>query len=211
MVVGPAGDRAGSPARISSSARAWALAMTWRGVGLEVGPERLAEADRLAGDDVHQRAALEAGEDGRVELLGPVLRCTWTIPPRGPAQGLVRGRGDEVGHRDRVGVQAGGDQAGDVGHVDEEDRADLAGDLGDPVEVDRPRVGAGAGQDQLRLVLAGQLGEPVVVDPLGLRVERRSRRRDTSGPRSSASSRGSGGRPGPGPSPGRCRRSPGTA
>ena len=131
-------------------------------------------------------------------------------PAARAAQGLVRGGRDEVGHRH--GARDAGRAAtrpGDVRHVDEEDRADLAGDLGDPVEVDRPRIGAGAGQDQLRLVLAGQRGELVVVDPLGLGVDAVADRRDTSGPRSSASCRASGGRPGPGPSPGRCRRSRG--
>ena len=83
----------------------------------------------------------------------------------------MRGRRDEVGDRDRVRVQAGGHQAGDVRHVDEDQGADLAGHLGDPVEVDLPRIGAGAGEDQLGPVLAGQLGDLVVVDPLGLRVD----------------------------------------
>ena len=46
-----------------------------RRVVLEVGQERLAEADRLARDDVIERAALEAGEDRRIELLGPRLPC----------------------------------------------------------------------------------------------------------------------------------------
>ena len=43
------------------------------GVDLEVRPQRLAEGDRLGGDDMHQRAALQAGEDRRVDLLGDRL------------------------------------------------------------------------------------------------------------------------------------------
>ena len=39
------------------------------GVGLEVGAQRLAERDRLGGDDVHQRTALDAGEHRGVDPL----------------------------------------------------------------------------------------------------------------------------------------------
>src|SRR5687768_18270542 len=40
-------------------------------------------------------------------------------------------RRDDVGVRERAGVDACGDQAGDVGHVDEQERPDAVGDLGD--------------------------------------------------------------------------------
>src|SRR5206468_674218 len=43
------------------------------GVPLELRPQRLAEGDRLGGDDVHQRAALAAGEDTAVDRLGEGL------------------------------------------------------------------------------------------------------------------------------------------
>ena len=43
------------------------------GVELEIGLERLAEGDGLGGDDVHQRAALEAGEHRRIDLLADLL------------------------------------------------------------------------------------------------------------------------------------------
>ena len=39
------------------------------GIDLEVGLQRLAEGHRLGGDHMHQRAALQAGEDGGVDLL----------------------------------------------------------------------------------------------------------------------------------------------
>ena len=44
-----------------------------RRVLLERRLQRFAERDRLGGDDVHERPALHAGEDGRVDLLGPLL------------------------------------------------------------------------------------------------------------------------------------------
>jgi hypothetical protein len=40
---------------------------------LNSGWQRLAESDRLGGDDVHQRPALQAREDRRVDLLGDRL------------------------------------------------------------------------------------------------------------------------------------------
>jgi hypothetical protein len=54
-----------------------ALALAER-VGL-----RDAQRDRLAGDDVHERPALLAGEDGRVELLRVLARLR-IMPPRAP-------------------------------------------------------------------------------------------------------------------------------
>ena len=43
-------------------------------------------------------------------------------------------------------------------------------------EIDLARIGAGAGDDQLRLVLAGQLGDLVEVDAFVGLARRRSRR-----------------------------------
>ena len=85
--------------------------------------------------------------EGRLDQSGsrpgrrcPGRSCRLKIsPPRGAAQRLVgRGR-DEVGVRERAGVEAGRDEAGDVGHVDEQQRADAVGDGGHALEVDDPR------------------------------------------------------------------------
>ena len=154
VVVGPAGDERGTRPRCSSSASTFALAITCAAYVLERRLQRLAEGDRLRRDDVHERPALHAGEDGRVDLVGPLLLAEDEAAAR-PAQRLVRGAGHEVGVRHRVGVELRRDQPGDVGHVDHEQRPDLLADLGELGEVEHPRVGAGPGDDQLRLVLAG--------------------------------------------------------
>ena len=73
-------------------------------------------------------------------------------------------RRDEVGHRHGIVVQAGRDEARVVGHVDHQLRADFAGDLGKLVVRNFARIGAGAGDDQLRLVLAGQARDLIEVD-----------------------------------------------
>ena len=80
------------------------------------------------------------------------------------AERLVRGGGDEIGDRHRIVVQPGRDQPGVVGHVDQQLRADFAGDLGELAVRNLARIGAGPGDDQLRLVLAGQPGDLVEVD-----------------------------------------------
>ena len=53
------------------------------GVRLELGLQRLAEADRLAGDDVHQRPALDAGEHAAVDRLAVLFLGTGTSRPAG--------------------------------------------------------------------------------------------------------------------------------
>ena len=52
-------------------------------------------------------------------------------------------------------MHARGDQARDMRHVHHEIGAHLIGDGPEGVEIDDPRVGAGAGQDHLRLALQG--------------------------------------------------------
>ena len=115
------------------------------------------EADGLGRDDVHQRSALEAGEDvavdrlreraldrrevGRIDLRRQ-LEATEDHAAAGPAQGLVGRRRHDVGVGEGARVQAGGDEAGDVRHVDHEQGTDLVGDGCHALELDDPRVGA---------------------------------------------------------------------
>ena len=144
-------------------------------VGLELGRQRFLEGDGLGGDHVHQRAALQAGEDGAVDRL-LVLGLHQDEAAARAAQALVGGGGDDVGMRHRVRVDAGGDQAGVVGHVDHEDRADVLRDLGEALEVDAQRIGRGAGDDQLGPVLVRLALHRVVVDRFVARSGRRTRR-----------------------------------
>ena len=125
------------------------------GVGAEARLGRLVEAHRLGGDDVHQRAALHAGEDGLVDGLGVLLPAEDRPAPGAPHR-LVGGEGDDVGVRHRGGVGPAGDQPGDVGGVDDQQGADLVGDGPEGREVDDPGVGGGAGDDRLRPLGAGR-------------------------------------------------------
>jgi hypothetical protein len=82
---------------------------------------------------MHQRAALNAGEDRRVDRLF-VLGLHQDQAAARAAQGLVGGRGDDIGMRHRIGVEARGDEAGVVRHVHHENGADRLGHLGEALE-----------------------------------------------------------------------------
>ncbi len=69
-------------------------------VGLELRLQRLLEGHRLGGDDMHQRPALDAGEDVAVERLGKLFAAEDHAAARA-AQGLVGGGGDKLGMGDR--------------------------------------------------------------------------------------------------------------
>ena len=60
-------------------------------IGLEFRSQRFAEGHGLGGDDMHQRPALQAGEDRRVDLLGDFFVVAQDEAATRSAQGLVRG------------------------------------------------------------------------------------------------------------------------
>ena len=139
-------------------------------IGFEFIGERLFEAHGLGGDDVLQRSALKAGENGGVDRLDVLLSAEDQTAP-GAAERLVRGRGDHVAVGHGIGMFPRRDEPCDMGHVDEKFRSHLVGDLAEPREVDDARIGAGSGEDHLRLVRDGQFFDLVVVDALGLAVD----------------------------------------
>ena len=97
------------------------------------------ERGRLGGDHVHQRAALLAGEDVGVELLGQLRVARHDEAGTRAADGLVHGGADDVGERHGRRVQPRGDETGEVRHVDPELRADLVGDRAERGEVEVAR------------------------------------------------------------------------
>ena len=114
-------------------------------------------------DDVHQRAALQTGEDGAVDRFF-VFGLHQDDAAAWAAQALVGGGGHHVSMRHRVGILARGDQACVVGHVDQEDRSDFFGDLGKACPVNVQAVSRRASHDELGLVFAGFGFHGVVVD-----------------------------------------------
>src|ERR671917_1928754 len=93
VVVRPAGDEV-EPALEQSLRHRLTILDYLAGVAPELGLERLAEGDGLAGDGVHEGSALHPREDAAVDLLGELLAAEDHAPAR-PAQRLVgRGRDD---------------------------------------------------------------------------------------------------------------------
>ena len=133
---------------------------------------RLLEAHRLGGDDMHQGAALAAGENRRVEfLLQFLVGPGQDKAAAGAAQGFVGSGGHHVRKRDGVGVDPGGHQACHVGHIDHQVGADPVGNRAEAGPVHHPRVGGKTGDDQLRLVLQGQGFHLLVVHLTGDAVQ----------------------------------------
>ena len=159
-----------TPPATRPSAKARALAIVWRwrsrNSSLCGDPER----HRLGGDDVHQRAALAAGEDRAVDV-GLELLPAEDQAAAGAAEGLVDGGRDDVRVLDRVGVLARGDEAREVGHVDHQLGSDGIGDLAEGGEVELAGIGRPAGDDQLRPVLLGEPRDLVHVDQQALAVD----------------------------------------
>ena len=137
------------PSLVSAAARALALSTMLLLVGLEVGREGLLEGDGLGRDHVHQRAALNAGKNGLVEVLGLLRLAQDQAAPRA-AQRLVGG----AWSRSRRGAP-GSDAARPppaprCGPCPPRPRRPTASAAcAHAREVDDARVGAGAGHDDL--------------------------------------------------------------
>ena len=98
------------------------------------------------------------------------------MPPRGPRSVLCVVVVTTCACGSGLGCDAAGDQPGEMRHVDHQIGADLVGDRAEAGEIDDPRIGAAAGDDQLRPVRLGQALDLVEIDAAR---RRRARRRST--------------------------------
>ena len=133
-----------------------------------------------------QGAALDAGENGRVEQrthhaqlallvalaewIGEVLAHEDDSATRA-TQCLVGGGGYDVGVFHGVVEQAGSDESGGMRHVDHEQCAHLVGNLAHALVVPLAAVGGAAADDEFGLMLQGQLFHLVVVHASCLLIE----------------------------------------
>ena len=162
MVVGAAGDQVETCVH-QAGCQSLCVLQDLLLVCLELGLESLAEGNSLSSDDVHQRAALGAGEDSLVDGLCQ-LSLAQDDAAAGTAQGLVGGGGDDVCIGHGVGMQTGSNQTGNVSHVNEQVCANLVSDLAELCEVDHTGICGSTGDDHLGLVLVSQLTDLVIVD-----------------------------------------------
>ena len=132
---------------------------------LEFRLQRFEERHGFRGDDVHERAALRTREHQRVEFLRDrLVGARQDQSTARTAQRLVRGGGDDIGVRDRIGIQARRHQARDVRHVDEQIGADRIGDLAEFLEVEVAGVGGETRDYHFGFFGQRLRGECVVVD-----------------------------------------------
>ena len=124
--------------------------------------ERFVKTDRFGGNHVHERAALHAGEEGRVDDLGEFFLAHHDAAAR-TAQAFVRSRGDELRMRNWTGMLAGRHQSGNVRHVDEKNRADRIGNLPEPGKIESARISGRAGGNHRGPHLFGQFLQRVVI------------------------------------------------
>ena len=132
-------------------------------VTLEFRLRRFEECHGLARDHMHQRAALQGWEHIGIDAFLE-LRLGQDDAAARAAQGLVRGRGDEIGMRHRVGVNPSRDQAGIMRHIDHKIRANLLGNLGHARPVEAQCIGRSAAYQQLRLAFERDAFHLVVVN-----------------------------------------------
>mmetsp|Transcript_19454 Transcript_19454/g.34683 ORF Transcript_19454/g.34683 Transcript_19454/m.34683 type:complete len:299 (-) Transcript_19454:608-1504(-) len=147
---------------------------------LELGGGRLLQRASEAGDGVVVGAALQAREDGEVDLVldvvhyGVTLLVGALLPlavedhcAAGPAQGLVSGGCDHIRVLKGGGDKPSGHQARDVSHVGQQPSLVLVSDGAHAGVVIVARVGGRASDDELGAEQLGRLLDLVVVDEAG--------------------------------------------
>ena len=137
----------------------------------ELGRERLLERHRLSRDDVHERTALGAGENGLVDELCQLLVVGHDEPAARSAKGLVRGGGHEIRIGHGRGMQPRCHESRDVCDVHHEVCADFVRDRLELVEFYRPCIRRSARDDEFRLVFQRLLAHVLEVYPARLGVQ----------------------------------------
>ena len=61
-------------------------------------------------------------------------------------------------------------QAGDVCHINQQQSAVSMSNISDAFEIDNPRISAGTGNNQLRMMLFSQIVHSIIINQLGFRV-----------------------------------------
>ena len=132
-------------------------------IDLEIRTQRLAKSHGLGRDHMHQRAALDAGEDRRIDLLRNRLVIGQNHAAARTAQGLVSGRGRHMGMREGRRIEARRDESRKMRHIHQQIGPDLVGNGPHAREVEDARNGRTARDDHRRLVFQRQRLNLVIV------------------------------------------------
>src|SRR5204863_5367564 len=127
MIIGAAGDDAVTMFGQAGSKR-FGIQDNLPLIFAELRLERFMKANGFRCDHVHERAALHARENGRIDLLGEFLFAHDDTATR-PTQTLMRGGRDKLRVRYRTGMLTACYKTCDMSHVDEQDCANRIRDL----------------------------------------------------------------------------------
>ena len=163
MVIGAARNQLDA-ARGQFSLQSFAVFNDFTRIITEFRLQCLAKADGLAGNDVFQRAALCAREDGRIDALDDVLVVGQNQAAARAAQRFVGRRGDNIGIRNRALVLPACDKTCNVRHIDHQHSAVAMSNFGQLFKIDSTGIGGGTGHKHLGAHLGNLLGKAGVVN-----------------------------------------------
>ncbi len=123
------------------------------------------EANSLSGDHVHERTALDSGEECLVELvLGSKFFGRKNDTAARSAECLVSGGCNNVSIRNGRLMCTAGNKTCDMSHINHEDGTHFIGDLTETLEVDGSGISGSACNDELRTALLGNSQYFVIID-----------------------------------------------
>ena len=126
--------------------------------------QRFFKCHRFGSNHVHQRAALQARENGGIDFFRQLLIVGQHDAAARAAQSFVGSRSGEMSVRNRVRIFAGSDQTGVVRHVDKQISTDFVGDFAETFEINFQGVGRSTGHNHFRLVFQCQALDFIIVD-----------------------------------------------
>ena len=139
-----------------------------RGILLKLRLERFAQRHCLRRDHMHQRSALDTGEDGFIELLAELETLAQDHASARTSERLVRRGRHHIGERQRARVLTARDQSRDVRHVDHQISAHAFSDRRQTLKVEHSGISRRARHDHLRSTLMSFFLERIVINRFGL-------------------------------------------
>ena len=118
----------------------------------EVRLQSFAEGNSLSSNNVHQRAALQAGENRFIDFLCVFLIVGQNQTAARPTQGFMRSGSYNVSIGNRGRMQTCCNQTSNMCHINEQQSAVLMSNISNAFKINDTRICAGTGNNQLRLI-----------------------------------------------------------
>jgi len=113
---------------------------------------------------MHQRAALNAWEDARIDLFGQIIVICEDHAATWAAQSFMCGGGNHMRMTDRARIHTGCNQAGIVRHIHHQNRADRIGNFAHPGKIDLPFISRSTTNNHFRALYLGHFLHHIVID-----------------------------------------------